>query len=662
VIETQEGTLLWTPSEESVQSSRLAHYMRWLEQTRGRSFTTYDELWRWSVDDLEGFWASIAEYCQVPFARPWTRVLGRHVMPGAHWFEGAELNYADVVFRHSSPPRPALVFRAEDTQLASVSWAELEQQVAAVAAGLRRLGVSRGDRVAAYLPNIPQAVIGFLASASLGAIWSSCAPEFGARSVLDRFAQIEPKVLLAIDGYTYGGQQFDRRQIGAQLRARLPSLAATVLVPYQYPEPAEVDPGALTWRELVSAEPPGPLRCEPVPFEHPLWILYSSGTTGLPKAIVHGHGGIVLEHIKMLALHNDVGPESRFFWYSSTGWIMWNLLVGSLLVGATAVLYDGSPGYPSLEAIWDLAEEAGITALGTSAAFLLSCRKAGIVPGRGRDLSRLRYIGSTGSPLPAEGFSWVYQNVKPDVWLASVSGGTDIATGFVVSSPLLPVYAGEIQCRALGVKVDAVDDEGYPVLNRQGELVVTEPMPSMPLGFWNDHDGSRYRESYFSFLPGVWRHGDWLRLTERGTAIIDGRSDSTLNRQGVRIGTAEIYRVVEELPEIVDSLVVGLELPGGGYRLPLFVVLAAGAALDETLDEIRRAIRENLTPRHVPDQIVPVRAIPRTLTGKKLEVPVKRLLLGAPLEQVASPSATQDPTALDDFARLAQEWNLGSRG
>jgi acetoacetyl-CoA synthetase len=653
---TQEGTLLWTPPADMVERSRLSAYTRWL----GRSLATYDELWRWSVDDLEGFWASVAEFFGVPFRRRWTRVLDSHAMPGAHWFTGAELNYVDAVFRHGGGARPALVFRNETSPLAEVSWTELEQQVAAVAAGLRRLGVRRGDRVAAYLPNIPQAIVAFLATASLGAIWSSCAPEFGARSVLDRFGQIEPKVLFAIDGYTYGGQTFDRRAVVAELRAGLPSVEATVLVPYRFGEPDEA-PGAgvLTWREMLASSGE-PLRSEAVPFEHPLWIVYSSGTTGLPKPIVHGHGGIVLEHVKMHALHGDVGPESRFFWYSSTGWIMWNLLVGSLLVGATAVLYDGSVGYPSLDALWDLAAEAGITSLGASAAFLLSCRKAGLAPGRGRDLSRLRYVGSTGSPLPPEGFGWVYQNVKPDVWLASVSGGTDIATGFVVGCPVLPVHAGEIQCRALGVKVEAVDDQGRPVLNRQGELIVSEPMPSMPLFFWNDADGARYRESYFSFLPGVWRHGDWLRLTPRGTAIIEGRSDSTLNRQGVRIGTAELYRVVEEMPEIVDSLVVGIELPGGGYRMPLFVVLAPDAALDE--ERVRSVIREHLTPRHVPDQIVPVRAIPRTLTGKKLEVPVKRLLLGARVEEVASPGATQDPAALDDFARLAAEWKLSSDG
>jgi acetoacetyl-CoA synthetase len=644
---TQEGTLLWEPSAEMVERSRLTQYRRWL----GRSFTTYDELWRWSVDDLEGFWTSIADYFEVPFSRRWTRVLDSHAMPGAHWFEGAELNYVEAVFRHRSAARPALVFRNETTPLAEVSWAELEEQVAAVAAGLRRLGVSKGDRVAAYLPNIPQAVIAFLATASLGAIWSSCAPEFGARSVLDRFAQIAPKVLFAIDGYTYGGQPFDRRGVVAELRAGLPSVGTTVVVPYQFPEPAEAGTGALTWRDLVTMGAGEPLRAVPVGFEHPLWIVYSSGTTGLPKAIAHGHGGIVLEHIKMHALHGDVGPESRFFWYSSTGWIMWNLLVGSLLVGATAVLYDGSVGYPSLDALWDLAAEAGITSLGASAAFLLSCRKAGLEPGRGRDLSRLRYIGSTGSPLPPEGFGWVYQHVKPDVWLASVSGGTDIATGFVVGCPVLPVHAGELQCRGLAVKVDAVDDEGRSVLNRQGELVVREPMPSMPLFFWNDPDGARYRDSYFSFLPGVWRHGDWLRLTSRGTAVIEGRSDSTLNRQGVRIGTAEIYRVVEELPEVVDSLVVGIELPGGGYRMPLFVVLAPGCQLDE--GRIRSAVRENLTPRHVPDEIIPVRAIPRTLTGKKMEVPVKRLLLGASIDAVASPGAMLDPKALDEFTALA---------
>jgi acetoacetyl-CoA synthetase len=656
--EVGQGTLLWAPSEELTATSRIGAYMRWLEQDRGLAFTSYDQLWDWSVGELEDFWASIADYFRVPFRRRWTRVLDRRGMPGAHWFEDAELNYTEVVFGQRRDTQPALLSRSETRGLRAVTWAELEHQVAALAAALRRLGVRKGDRVAAYLPNIPHAVIAFLATASLGAIWSSCAPEFGARSVLDRFSQIEPKVLFAIDGYTYGGQTFDRRPTVAELRARLPSVQATVLVPHAFAAAAAPEASVHHWDDLI-VEAATRLEFEPVRFDHPLWILYSSGTTGLPKPIVHGHGGIVLEHTKALALHCNLGPGSRFCWHTSTGWVMWNLLVGSLLVGATTVLYDGSPGHPTLDVLWDLADEAGLTALGVSAAFLLSCRKANLAPGDRRTLSALRFLGSTGSPLPPEGFGWVYRAVKPDIWLASMSGGTDIATGFVMGCPLLPVYAGEIQCRALGVKVEAVDDQGQPVLDRQGELVVTAPMPSMPVGFWSDPDGRRYHESYFTFLPGVWRHGDWLRLTPRGTAVIEGRSDSTLNRLGVRIGTAELYRVIEDFPEIADSLVVGVELPGGGYAMPLFVVLAPGQVLDSALTQrLNQALREQLSPRHVPDRIVAVPAIPRTLTGKKLEVPVKRILLGEPVDRVASPGATLDPAALEHFEALAREWNL----
>ncbi len=650
--EVQEGTLLWEPSKAFKQGSVLAAYIRWLDTDKGLRFQSYDDLWRWSVTDLEAFWESVLQFSGIRLSQRYRRVLSSRAMPGARWFEGARLNYAENVFRHASPDRPALLFSSEGRSLERLSWFELEERVSSLAASLRRLGVRPGDRVVAYMPNIPETVIAFLACTSLGAIWSSCSPDFGTRSVIDRFAQIEPKVLFAVDGYTYAGKSFDRRPVVAELRGALPSLAHTVLVPYLSSESSM--PEALSWAELAAGLAPR-LTFEQVPFDHPLWVVYSSGTTGLPKPIVHGHGGIVLEHVKLESLHLDLKPGERFFWYTSTGWIMWNALVGGLLVGATIVLYDGSPGYPDLDALWQLAQEAGITVFGASAAYLTGCMKAGLEPGSRFDLSRLKAIGSTGSPLPPEGFAWVYEQVKRDLWLASVSGGTDPASAFVGGCPLLPVHAGELQCRCLGVKAEAFDEDGTSVVDQVGELVISQPMPSMPLRFWNDPGDRRYRESYFETFPGVWRHGDWIRITSRGTAVILGRSDSTLNRLGVRMGTSEIYSAVESLPEINDSLVVGVELPGGGYYMPLFVVLAEGAELDDRLREaIRQMIRRQLSPRHVPDEILAVPAVPRTLTGKKLEVPVKKLLMGVPIEQAANLDAITNPEVLEYFAGLGE--------
>jgi acetoacetyl-CoA synthetase len=533
--------------------------------------------------------------------------------------------------------------------------------VAAVASGLRRLGVGRGDRVVAVIPNMPEAVVALLACASMGAIWASCSPDFGTRSLIDRFAQVSPKVLIAVDGYTYGGRPFDRRPVIDEIRAELPTLEHTVLIPY-LDEDATPAAGELAWADWL-AGPPDPLTFEPLTFDHPLWVLYSSGTTGLPKAIVHGHGGIVLEHAKVVGLHCDIRPADRMFWYTTTGWMMWNLLLGSLLVGGTPVLYDGNPGHPDLGVLWTMAERAGVALFGTSAAFLAASMKAGIRPGADHDLSRLRAIGSTGSPLAPEVFGWVYDAIKPDVWLVSLSGGTDVCSAFVGGVPTLPVHAGELQAASLGAKVEAFDPEGRPVVGETGELVLTAPLPSMPVGFWNDPDGSRYRESYFEHYPGVWRHGDWIRFTERGSAVIEGRSDSTLNRQGIRFGTSELYGVVEGMPEVADSLVIGTELPGGGYWMPLFVVLAEGRALDAGLEaRIRATIRTELSARHVPDAIVAVPAIPRTLTGKKMEVPVKRLLLGRPLVEVAAPGAVADPRALEWFVAFAAERRVGPSG
>ena len=649
----QEGTLLWTPTAEFAASSNLAAYQAWLARDLGLRFDDYAALWRWSVHDLEGFWTSIVDFYDLPLRGRWDRVLSSHEMPGARWFVGGELNYAEAMFRRASPDRPALAFQSELMPLRFVSWAELEAEVAAVASGLRRLGIARGDRVVAVVPNMPEAVVALLACASIGAIWASCSPEFGTRSLIDRFAQISPKALIAVDGYTYGGKAFDRRSVIEEIRGELPSLEHTVLVPY-LDRTAAPGPDEITWSELM-AGPAEPLSFEPVPFDHPLWVLYSSGTTGLPKALVHGHGGVVLEHAKVVGLHCDVREGDRMFWYTTTGWMMWNLLLGALLVGGTPVLYDGSPGHPDLDMLWNLAEGAGISLLGSSAAFLGASMKAGIRPGEAHDVSRLRAIGSTGSPLAPEVFGWVYEAIKPDVWLVSLSGGTDVCSAFVGGVPTLPVHAGELQAASLGAKVEAFDVDGHAVIGQTGELVLTEPLPSMPVGFWNDPDGARYRESYFELYPGVWRHGDWIRFTERGSAVIEGRSDSTLNRQGIRFGTSELYGVVEGMPEIADSLVIGLELPGGGYWMPLFVVPAPGVAVDEELRaRIRSTIRSSLSARHVPDDIVAVPAVPRTLTGKKMEVPVKRLLLGRPLAEVAAPGAVADPGALEWFVSFAR--------
>jgi acetoacetyl-CoA synthetase len=654
---------MWAPSPERVERANLARYLRWLRDRQGLSFGSYDELWRWSVDDLDGFWSSIWEFFEVGGPVP-SPALAERRMPGARWFPGATLNHAELSLRRHDD-HPALLYGNEAGELGTIGYAELGRRVAAAAAGLRRLGVEKGDRVVAYLPNVPETVIAMLAAASLGAVWSSCAPEFGVSSVVDRFAQIEPKVLVAVDGYRYNGTWHDRRDALAEIRRRLPTVSATVLVggPAHEARGAEADGGrpgdgngTIAWERLLEEGAGAELAFEPVAFDHPLWVLYSSGTTGLPKAIVHGHGGIALELLKSISLQLDLGPADRFFWFTTTGWMMWNFLVGGLLLGSTVVLYDGSPGHPDMGALWRFAERSATTYFGTSAAFVLASRKAGVEPAREVDLSALHSIGSTGSPLPPDGFDWLYRHVAPDVLVGSTSGGTDVCTSFVTSCPLLGVYPGEIQCRALGAKVESFDEHGRSVVGRVGELVITEPLPSMPLYFWNDPDGERYRDSYFSTWPGVWRHGDWLEITERGTCIISGRSDSTLNRGGVRMGTAEFYRVVEGLDEVVDSLVVDASDPGGEGRLLLFVVLRPGVELDGGLrDRIRAAVRADLSPRHVPDRIDAIAEVPRTLSGKKLEVPVKRVLAGVPLSQAVSEGALANPDAIHQVVALARD-------
>jgi acetoacetyl-CoA synthetase len=655
--EATRGDRLWEPSHERVERATMTRYMRWLEAERGLSFADYHELWRWSVTEIEAFWASIWDFFEVGDESAYSQVLAERTMPGARWFEGTELNYAEHLFRDKDDAQVAVLHGSEIRELDELRWGELRQAVAGAAAGLRELGVERGDRVVAYLPNVPEALIGFLASASLGAVWSSCSPDFGAGSVVDRFAQIEPKVLLTVDGYRYGGKDFDRRDVLASLQAEMPTLAGTVVLPYLDPSPdLSALSNAIAWDELLGTGKGAELAFERVPFDHPLWVLYSSGTTGLPKAIVQGHGGILLEHLKKLHLHLDAREGDRVFWFTTTGWMMWNFLVSALLTPAAIVAYDGSPGHPDMDVLWGLAERTGMTCFGTSASYIAACMKAGIEPSAGRDLSRLGAVGSTGSPLAPEGFQWIYDHLGEDTWLFSTSGGTDVCTAFVGGVPLLPVHRGELQARALGAKVEAYDEDGNSVTDQVGELVITEPMPSMPLFFWGDEDGSRYREAYFDHYPGVWRHGDWIEITSRGTAVIYGRSDSTINRQGVRMGTSEIYRAVQAVPEVLDALVVDVPRPGTEGWMPLFVVLGEDAKLDGELEgQIKRRIREQCSPRHVPNAIYRIDEVPRTLSGKVLEVPVKRILMGTPPEQAASRDSLANPAALDWFVRLSSE-------
>jgi acetoacetyl-CoA synthetase len=648
---------LWEPSAELVERARMTEFMRRLQSERGLRFGGYHELWRWSVDDLEGFWSAIWDFFGVQADGGYDRVLGSREMPGAEWFAGTRLNYAEHAFAGKDDAETAILHASELRRLDELSWGELRARVGATAAALRGLGVEPGDRVVAYLPNVPEAIVGFLATASIGAVWSSCSPDFGAASVIDRFAQIEPKVLFAVDGYRYGGRDFDRRGVLAELQAAMPSLERTVVLPYLDPDPDLSTLGdATTWGDLLAAGEGAELRFERVPFDHPLWVLYSSGTTGLPKAIVQGQGGILLEHLKKLHLHVDAHPGDRLFWFTTTGWMMWNFLVSGLLTRAAIVLYDGNPGHPDMDVLWDLAARAGITMFGTSASYIAACMKAGVEPGAGRDLGRLKAVGSTGSPLSPEGFDWVYEQLGADTWLFSTSGGTDLCTAFVGGTPLLPVYRGELQARALGAAVEAWDEDGKPLIDQVGELVVTEPMPSMPVRFWGDEDGSRYREAYFEHYPGVWRHGDWIEITSRGTAVIYGRSDSTINRSGIRMGTSEIYRAVLSLDEVLDALVVDVPRPGTDGWMPLFVVLREGAELDDELRrEIARRVRERCSPRHVPDEVFAIAEVPRTLSGKALEVPVKRILTGTPPDRAASRDSLANPEALDHFVELAAD-------
>jgi acetoacetyl-CoA synthetase len=645
------GAVLWEPDEQTVHDARITRFMRWLAARRGHHFAGYDDLWRWSVTEPGAFWAALWDYFEVLGDRGPGPVLAGGAMPDVRWFDGATLNYARNALRTAwtDPDRTAIIFDSERSRAGRLTYSQLAGEVARVARGLRSLGVRQGDRVAALLPNVPEAVIGLLAAASLGAIWSSCSPDFGARSVIDRFAQIEPAVLIACDGYAYGGKVFSRADLVRDVTAALPGLSAVISVNLIGEPNPLAHAESVPWESLGSGEREP--EFEEVPFAHPLWVVYSSGTTGLPKPIMHGHGGIVLEHLKALSFHQDLRPGDVFTWYTTTGWMMWNYLAGGLLAGLTIVLYDGSATYPETDRLWRLAAEHGVSYLGVGAPYLVACMKAGLRPGDEVDLSRLRAIGSTGSPLPPEAFGWVYERVKKDLLLGSFSGGTDLCTGFVGPCPLLPVRAGIISGRCLGAKVEAYDDAGQPVVGEVGELVITAPMPSMPVGFWNDPGGVRYRESYFDMYPGVWRHGDWIELLPDGGCVIYGRSDATLNRGGVRMGTSEFYRVVEGFDEIADSLVVDTGRLGAEGRLILYVVPAAGHELDDGLaGRLRAALRAQLSPRHVPDEIHQVPGIPRTLSGKKLEVPVRKILLGTAPERAADPNALANPDVLKYFA------------
>jgi len=648
-----EGTVLWEPSKEQIENAAITRFRKWINEENGLAIQTPNELWKWSVDELELFWESIWKYCDVLSHSPYGQVLASRKMPGAKWFSGATVNYAEHVFRNAREDRPALIFKSETVSNREVSWKELREKTAMVRQYLLDVGVKKGDRVVAYMPNIPETVIAFLACASMGVIWSVCSPDFGTGSVIDRFKQIEPTVLFAVDGYSYNGKIHNKLASVEELQTELPTLTKTILFPYIQSEEVISNNRTVYWNDMHKEN--AELKFEAVPFDHPLWILFSSGTTGLPKPIVQGQGGIIIEHLKTIAVEQGIDEDDVFFWFTTTGWMMWNLLMAGMLAGGTVVLYDGSPAYPNMNVLWDFAEEAGITFFGTSAAFLNICMKSGIKPNESNQFSKLKALYSTGSPLTVEGFSWVYENVKKDLWLVSASGGTDICAAFVGGCPVLPVYAGEIQARALGANVQAFNDEGQSVLNEVGELVITDPMPSMPLYFWGDKENARYLESYFEMFPGIWRHGDWIKIDEKGSSVIFGRSDSTINRQGVRLGTSEIYRAVESLDEVIEGLVVDLEYLGRDSFLALFVALKPNVNLSDSLKEtIKEEIKQKVSPRFVPNEIFEVKEVPKTFSGKKLEVPIRKILLGQPVEKVVNRGSVANPESINFFIELSE--------
>ncbi|TXH03181.1 MAG: acetoacetate--CoA ligase [Nevskiaceae bacterium] len=658
----KEGELLWTPRKDFARDSNLSSYMEWLQRERGQAFADYDALWRWSVSDIEGFWASIWAYFEVQSTTPYQRVIDRRSMPGAKWFEGSQVNYAEHLLRREAQAGPdEVVFHhmTETRPLARMTWHELGRRVRILATQLRAMGIKPGDRVVSYMPNVPETAIAMIAATAIGAIWSSAAPEFGVKTVIERFAQIEPKLLFAADGYSFGGKIFRREAEVRRIASELPTLEKIVWLPYMDPGYTVPDlPNVVAWSKLFEHPdvPREQFSYERVAHDHPLWVVFSSGTTGLPKAIVHSHVGVLLEHLKLMHFHLGLRPGSTMFFYSTTGWMMWNLLLAALHTGSSVVLYDGNPAYPSNDFLWKLAADTGTTCFGASPTFIQMMEKAGLVPRERYDLSRLESMLVAGAPSTPETFAWCYRCVKSDLWVTSQSGGTEICSGFVGAAPLLPVYAGEIQTRMLGMDVHAWSDDGKELIDEVGELVVTSPFPSMPIYFWKDSNGKRYHDAYFDVFPGVWRHGDFIKINGRGGCYIYGRSDSTLNRFGVRIGTAEIYRAVEQVDEVADSLVVCCELPGGQFFMPLYVKLKPGYKLDDALcKRINAKLREDCSPRHVPDRIYAVAAVPYTLTGKKMEVPVRKILMGWPLEKAASRDAMMNPDAIDYFVRFAQE-------
>lgn len=657
MAQTEEGTLLWEPSETRKQQSNIYHYMNWLEKNKNLHFEDYHSLWKWSVDELELFWGSLWEYFDIQSKQAYSTVLTTHTMPGAEWFTGSEINYAEHIFRNRDRHKTAIIHASEVRDTQEVSWDKLYQETAALQLTLKHLGVEKGDRVVAYVANIYESVVAFLATSSLGAVWSSASPDFGTQSVIDRFKQIEPKVMITVDGYRYSGKDFDRIAIIENIQSELPTLEATIAIPYLN---EKADFGGLknvtSWSDAVNLGREVTLNFERVPFNDPLWVLFSSGTTGKPKPIVQSQGGILMEHLKALTFHADLDESDRFFWFTTTGWMMWNFLVGGLLTGSTIVLYDGNPGYPDKKMLWKFAEQTKMTVFGTSASYITACMKDDFVPKEAFNLSSLKNISSTGSPLPPEGFQWCYDNVKENLWIASSSGGTDVCTAFILGAPILPVYAGELQCRGLGAKIESFTDDGKPKINEVGELVLTEPFPSMPIYFWNDEDGSRLHESYFDVFPGIWRHGDYLKVTDRDTCVIYGRSDATINRGGVRIGTSEIYRAVDQVGEVADSLIVDIPDGNGDSSVPLFVLMKEGLKLTDNIKQaIKKQIKTQCSPRHVPTEIHRVPDLPTTLNGKKLEIPVKKILMGKSVDKVVNQGSLSNPKSLDYFVDYAKE-------
>lgn len=647
---------LWSPSEQFIKDSNLNHYIMWLKKTKDLSFGNYDDLWNWSVEHVADFWQSLFEYFDIQYSGNYSQVISGNAMPHYSWFEGVQLNYAEHLFTNENDRYPAIISQSENNELQTLSWHELKNQVTALQHYFIQCGIKSGDRIVAYMPCIPEATIAFLAANSLGAVWSSCSPDFGVNAVAERFTQIEPKILVAVDGYNYGGKTFDKSGTVQELIATIPSLQKVIIFSPPHKKNTTLHSDKIvSWDEIIKVSN-HTLQFVRVPFNHPIWVLYSSGTTGLPKAITHSHGGILLEQLKYVTFHNDFKPGERCFWYTTTGWMMWNYIHGSLLAGGTMVIYDGSPAYPDLNILWKFIQDAGINHFGTSASFILSNIKENIRPSEKFNLSSLRSIGCTGSTLPPEGFEWIYKEVKENIWLVSMSGGTDVCSAFVGGNPMKEVYAGEIQCRALGCKLLAFNEEGQPVINEVGEMVITEPMPSMPIYFWNDVNFEKYDESYFNTFPNVWRHGDWIMITSGNSIIIYGRSDATLNRGGIRIGTSEIYRSIDKISEIKDSLIICIEKKNGEFWMPLFVVMNERKDFDKALvKKINATIRQDYSPRHVPDEIIVVPEIPYTISGKKTETPVKKVFMGKDPLEVVNTGALRNPSAMDFFIKLAKK-------